>query len=274
MAIALGSCSVKPAIKPREIRITVFDKNTSLPVDSASVTLITMVDARDIYPETKYTDGSGHCSFMVTPNPSGEYQVRTEKKGLIPWFDAGYASLIRSVSNINIKTDRNIVLYLTSDSMNHISFWKNRAVRYSADSLVYLLKSDKFPLRSEFPVLLWEDIPGLLSIGNSRTLISKYPISALSSSYSKECYLGIIALWFIESARITELKETWNPSEKFPSLTPALQYSDRPGMSPENSEIIDKVFNAYKNWWEKVKSMDKKEGSKLNPLEKTGLEWR
>jgi hypothetical protein len=274
MMIAAVGCSVNPTVKSKEIRITVMDKKTKLPVDSAQVSFITIVDGKDVYPEVKYTDTRGRCCFSITHNPSAQYQVNTTKKGLLSYFDADYIKLIRSYAIIDEKTDNNIVLYLTSDSLNHINYWKKITVRYAINTLIDLLKSNAYPDRSRFPLLVWSDIPELLTIGTSRTLITNYPISLLSSSYAKECYLGIISLWFIESARITELKKAYDPMEKFPSLTPSLRYIDKPELTPDNDALIDKAYEAYKTWWDKVKTMDKQQGCRINPLENTGLEWR
>ena len=131
-------------------------------------------------------------------------------------------------------------------------------------------------MRSEFPLLLWENIPELLAIGNSNIMINKYPISVASSSYQKDCYLGIIALWFIEAIRISALKNTLDPNEIFPSLTPSLYYSGNENREPASGriEIMKKACQAYLLWWDKVKGLDKENGCKINPLDNTNLEWK
>jgi hypothetical protein len=274
LLILSAACSVLQNAGPKEIVITVLDKKTNLPVDSALVTFTTIVEARDVFPEVKYTDVSGRCRFFITPNPAAQYQANTSKKGLLSYFDAENVNLVGSFAFVNEKTDKNLVLYLTSDSMNHINYWKKNTVRYEIDSLVCLLKSNAYPLRSEFPLMLWQDIPELLANGNNKSLVNKYPVPVYSSGYSQECYMGIVSLWFIESVRIAELKKTWDPLEKFPSQTPSLRYKDNPELIPDSGEIMEKVYQAYKNWWEKIKDTGKENGCKINPLEKTNLEWR
>jgi hypothetical protein len=223
----------------------------------------------------KYTDKSGCCSFSSDYNPLAQYQVRTLKDGYLGYFDKSHSELNRAFAFINEKTGNDIFLYLTSDSMNHNNYWESVTTRYEIDTLISLLKSNKYPLRSEFPKLLWGDIPALLAIGNNRTSINKYPISALSSSYNKDCYLGIIALWFIESIRISELKNSLAPVDKFPSLTPSLRYSDTNNLeSASNIELMEKGYQSYVTWWNEVKEMDKQQASKINPLKKSALKWR
>lgn len=273
MLIMLGmACSAQQKVKHRVIRITVLDKNTGLPIDSAKVITSMMVDSRDVVVDVKYTNKYGRCSFSIDANPLASGRVGTFKKGFIGFFDGNYVDMDRSFAFVN-KTDKNIVLYLTSDSMNHINYWKKITIRYDIDTLVNLLKSNTYPDRSAFPLLFWEDIPKLLTIGNDSTLINNFPISVISSSYMKECYLGIISLWFIESFRITELKKISSPWEKFPSQTLTLRYISKPELTPNNIETMERAYQAYKSWWEKIKNMDKEQACKINPLENTGLEW-
>jgi len=274
LLVFTAACSTVHDVSNKKINITVFDKNTNLPVDSARVVLTKIVESRDIYTYTKYTDATGQCSFPLTLNSSVQYQVGCEKEGLLSYFDESYADLIRSFAFVNENTGDNLVLYLTSDSMNHINYWAKRSSRYDIDTLIHLLKSNSYPDRMGFPALVWEDIPGLLTIGNDNTLVNKYPENPLSSGYMKDCYLGVISLWFIESTRITVLNKIYDPMQKFPSMTPALRYKDNPEVPASSIETMETAFHAYKSWWEKIKNMDKEQGCKINPLENTNLEWR
>ena len=195
------------------------------------------------------------------------------KKGFIGYYDESYTLLDRSLSFLTEKTGNTINLYLTSDTLNQRNFWVSHSTKYNIDTLINLLKSNRYPLRSEFPLLRWEDIPELLAIGNSNSLINKYPISIVSSSSSEDCYLGIVSLWFIESIRISEVKSTMVPNEKFPSFTPSLHYTGNTSkeLVSNSNEIMQKAYQAYLTWWNKVKNIDKEQGCKINPLENTNL---
>jgi len=281
LAIIAGACSATRHSKSVTYKITVIDKKTNSPVDSARVILMSVVDSRDTYTYTNYTDARGRCSFSLDYNPSAQYRVGSMKRGYTGYFDESYADLDRSFSCMNEKTGNSVKLYLTSDTLNHKNFWASRTTRYDIDTLISLLKSNSYPLRSEFPLLIWEDIPELLAVGNSRTVINKYPLHVASSSYPKDCYLGIVALWFIESIRIATLKKNMNPNEKFPSLAPSLrnlkQFShaylnENEPLAP--SEIMEKAFQAYLRWWDKVKGLEVENACRFDPLAYTMLEWQ
>jgi hypothetical protein len=272
--ILIVACSVQPRSKQRIFRITVLDKTNNLPVDSAQVVFTSIVESRDVNIEVKYTNAAGKCSFPVNPDPRAQYQFGASKTGFLSYFDEADIDLVKSHAFVYEKTGENIILYVTSDSLNHVNYWEKNAIRYDIDTLVSVLKSDKYPHRSSLPVLGWKDIPGLLAIGNDSTLITNFPVSVLSSFSPGKCYLGIVALWFIESARITELKKISDPAEKFPSMTPAMRYRGNPDLPPNSHEMLGKAFKAYKDWWEKNKNLKPEQGSKSNPLEKINLEWR
>ena len=68
-------------------------------------------------------------------------------------------------------------------------------------------------------------------------------------------------------------KNLYNPYEEFPSMTPALRYKDNPELMANTLVSMEKAYQAYKSWWEKIKNMDKEQGCQINPLENTGLEW-
>ncbi|MBP7508537.1 MAG: hypothetical protein KA807_11985 [Prolixibacteraceae bacterium] len=268
------ACSITRKSDVKVYDIKVVNKMNNSPIDSVQVNLVTIIDSKDVFEDIKYTDKNGRCKFSKDNNPLAQYQVRAMKDGFLGYYDKSYRDLDRSYSFINSETGDNIILYLTNDSLNHESYWAERTIRYNVDTLIGLLKSNNYPLRSEFPLLLWEDIPGLLGIGNDNTKINHYPVNVASSSYEKGCYLGIVSLWFIESARITELKKTSDPFKKFPSLTPTLQDKNDPELTSNNIEIMGKAYQAYMKWWDKVKMMDKELGCKINPLENTDLVWR
>lgn len=273
--LLFSSCNVLHKSNKEVFRITVLDEVDDVPINNARVFLVTIVNNIDIYIDTLYTDSHGKCKFQVNYPSSAQYQVRADKDGLLHYFEIGYKNLSRGSSFINTETGNNIKLYLTSDSLNHIKYWSSWTTRYETKTLINLLKSNKYPLRSEFPLLLWEDIPKLLEIGNSTTLINKYPMHIFSSTFPEDCYLGIVSLWFIESIRITELKKTVVPTEKFPSMTPSLHYQGKVDRNriTNSVEIMEKAYVEYLTWWNEVKDMDKDTACKIDPLGEINIKW-
>ena len=118
MLMMLGvACSAQQKAKHRMVRITVLDKNTGLPIDSAKVIISMMLDARDVVKDVNYIDQSGRCSFSINAAPEASGRVGAFKKGFIGFFDDRYNDLDKSFASIN-KTDKYIVLYLTCDRIH------------------------------------------------------------------------------------------------------------------------------------------------------------
>jgi len=84
----------------------------------------------------------------------------------------------------------------------------------------------------------------------------------------------MIALWFIESIRISDTREIVHPFEKFPSQIPVLQDTREPELRINTIKKMEKAYKAYVLWWEKTKNMETDHGSKIDPLETTNLKWR
>lgn len=276
LVFIVSACSVTKKTQQTVYKITVIDKNNNSLIDSAKVILTALIDSRDVYEYVKYTDSCGRCTFSVNYNPLAQYRVRSMKNGFIGYYDESFIDLDRAFSFLNEKSGNTIDLYLTSDTLNHRNFWASHTTHFDIDTLINYLKSNRYPLRSEFPLLQWEDIPELLAIGNNSMLINKYPICVTSSSYQKDCYLGIVSLWFIESIRISELKKTLNPNEKFPSQTPSLHYLENENQEwvSNSTEIMKKAYQSYLIWWDKVKGLDKEHACRINPFENINLEWK
>ena len=173
LMVGIGSFAI-PKSKTRTIRITVIDKKTNKPVDSAQLIMQTIINDLDVKITNNYTDRSGKCRISIDNNPAHHVKIGAFKKGLIGYFDGRFINLDRSFGDLT-DTIKELTLFLTSDLMNHTNFWKMRAPRYDIDTLINLLRTNKYPDRSSLPLMSWEDIPRLLSIGNSIIAINHFP---------------------------------------------------------------------------------------------------
>jgi len=275
--IVLGlSCTTGQKTMTKEIIVTVIDKKDSKPIDNAEVTLKTWTDT-DLNNETKYTDLGGQCSFSFDFNESTRYQIFTRRKGYFVYFNIEENDKLKSNKDIISTTENNIILYLTSDSLHLVDYYARRTAYYHIDTLIQLLRADNYQPDGKYaiPKLNWEDISELLEIGNDQTKITNFPRNGLSSYYQKDCYLGVISLWLIESIRITEQRNLIHPFEKFPSLNPLFkEKNNRTPLKDLNTmKNMETASQAYKNWWQTVKNMDIKEACKINPLKETNLSW-
>lgn len=271
LLMACIGCSALPKSKTRTIRITVIDKNSNMPVDSAQVNMQTTINDLDFRTAVKYTDKSGKCRISIEKNPALSGMIAACKKGLIGYFDGRFVDLDRSFAKIKTTT-KELTLYLTSDPMNHSNYWKQKAPKYDIDTLIFMLKANKFPDRSNLPLLSWEDIPHLLTIGNSTILINHYPICLISSSSQQDTFLGVVVLWFIESIRISQQSKSYDPLEAFPSWEPVI-FNKNPLDDVSITGAMGIAYNAYLTWWQKAQNMDRDEACKINPLGNTNLTW-
>lgn len=214
------SCSEEQKVLTKQINISLIDIVYDLPIDSAKVTLTSIVGAKDIYTDIEYTNSNGLCSFSFEFKPATDYRITAQKDEYWDYLVDDSTNISKSSIRIKEDTEKNQILFLSSDSNQNNEFWRSKMPRYEIDSLIAMLKSNTY--NSRFPLLLWEDIPGLIKVANDTTLISNFPTNSLSSFSQKECYVGVLSMWLIESIRITETKGLYSISGNFPSLNPIL----------------------------------------------------
>ncbi|NOR87952.1 MAG: hypothetical protein GQ527_10110, partial [Bacteroidales bacterium] len=106
------------------------------------------------------------------------------------------------------------------------------------------------------------------------TIINRYPVNPISSRSSFDCHVGIVALWFIETIRLTE-QDNSTSRLKYPSITPSLMYlGNDPNEYPTNSkELMELAYQEYEKWWKKVEHINRGEASQLDPLKGTKIFW-
>jgi len=255
----------------KSLEVSIIDKHTDSIVVNAEVILTTIVEAVDIYTNTKYTDSSGRCSFEFEFDPLAVYRIMARKKGFYNYMSEDSINNIRPGMNVIMNTKENISLFLTSDSSHYKDYWNNKLIRYNPDTLIYLLRSNKFI--GGIPLMIWEDIPALLTIAADTTIINHFPTNPISSYLMKQCRLGIVSLWFIESVRISEAKNLYNPASKYPSLNPVLSNTSGAKGSIDDIDQMNVAYNAYLSWWNGDKELNRRDRAKINPLERIDLEW-
>lgn len=265
----LPSCSKEHDISTKKINLTVLDEKDNSPIDNVQVIFNACSETMTLKPETIFTDISGHCTFSFNYKAGTNYEIWLKKKGYYNYLEDDIEGVNKSTINIKDSTKEDITLYLTSDSLQNSDYWKNKAIRYNMDTLINLLKDNKLTI---MPLLIWEDIPRLLEISNDTTILSIFPRNIISSYWQKECYLGVISLWFIESIRKVELTEKYSPVDVYPSLNPIITQKD--GLNDKSDlEKMELASIIYKDWWQTVKQLDKKEACKINPFEDTSIGW-
>ena len=114
------------------------------------------------------------------------------------------------------------------------------------------------------------DISTLLSYRNNKTILKKFPTNPISSMIGDSVTVGNIALWTIESIRISELNGDTSEFQRFPSLNPMIR--DTLHRQMDKFSLQDSASKKYFEWWN---NGDLKLGDKLqiNPFKGTNLVW-
>jgi len=123
----------------------------------------------------------------------------------------------------------------------------------------------------ELPLLDKNDIPTLIEYVQNKQIIAKHPTNPISSFICDSVSLGVIAMWTIESIRLTEINNNKSDIYRYPSLNPRLV--DTTYTITNKMELQYIASTCYGNWWNKSY---KSELSKLNdnPLKNTSIRWR
>jgi hypothetical protein len=277
MVLALGlSCSSALEVIAKKINLTVIDEKSNAPIDSVQVIFTSIIGAKDINKGTRYTNALGICSFSFDYEPEASYEILAKKRGYFSYIvdDSDSGSGCKSNIRITESTKEKIILYLTSDSLQNANYWKKKTIRYNIDTLIQILRGNEFQtIRGiGLPLLIWDDIPKLLEISNDTTMLSNFPRNGISSYWQKECYLGVISMWMIESIRIIEEKGIFDPFERYPSLNPIIRQNGRLDNKPDLVKM-ELASNIYMDWWRKVGCLDKKEACRINPFKDSDIGW-
>jgi len=267
--VFIASCSAEHEGSTKKIKVSVIDEKTNRPVDSAQVILNTWDEINPMKADTIITNSSGQCIFSLKYETGSHYEIWAIKRGYYNYLSDDTGSTNKSLIEITEKTQSDITLYLTSDSMQNSNYWKNKAKRYNIDTLINKLRGNEL---FGLPLLIWEDIPKLLEISNDTIMLSNFPRNMLSSNWQKECYLGIVSLWLIESIRKTEETGKYNPFDVYPSLNPIIK--EKIGYDKKSDlEKMQLASNIYNDWWQRVMNLDKKEACKIDPFKDAGVGW-
>lgn len=114
------------------------------------------------------------------------------------------------------------------------------------------------------------DISTLLKYRNDKTILEKFPTNPISSMIGDNITVGNIALWTIESIRISELNGDTNQFERYPSLNPMI--IDTTNTITDIFILQDNVASIYYNWWNNTE-LTVSERININPLESTNYRW-
>lgn len=265
----------------KKVTVNVIDGKTRSPIENAQVTIVTLINSKEVVPETKNTDKKGKCAFQLYFGSSYQYNVDVRKKKYYPYYSTDTGNKESSFKSGISSNEKEITLYLSPDSLQLLRYYASLTPHFQIDTLINMLKANKYKAEnmSCLPELKWEDIPRLLEIGNVQKKIARFPHNPVSSYDQRVCLLGVMALWMVESIRISEGKPLISPQERFPSQNPRLISKKQENVPPtlqdqKNIEILQEAYRAYKLWWSQAQKMERKRAVRMNPLSNTGLSWQ
>ena len=264
----------------KKITVKVLDLKTRKPVENATVSVdIVKAGVADVVTRKSLTDKHGQCIFTVDTGMDIGYTLTARKDGYFNCFTQDPDSPLVSSKSFMSVISSPVTLYLTADSAHLRDYYYSITPHMHVDTLVAQLKNDRFSPSTMFylPDLKWEEIPKLLKIAKDTSKITRFTENPYSSIKLEKCYLGVFAMWLIESIRISEGKSYPEPVKRFPSLNPVIIEKSR-GESVFSSffinyEMIEIAYEAYANWYESYKNTDPVKACQINPLERTGLTW-
>jgi hypothetical protein len=144
--------------------------------------------------------------------------------------------------------------------------------KISVKEYIRLLKSDNYTA-SDLPAFTADDIPALLVYRNETELIGNFPRNPISSSYVKECKLGMYVLWTIESIRAVSINSQYL-IQRFPTQQPAFTLRNGTEFKAIQDDLSHQIAaKAYYDWWENHKNQTFNRFSNIDPLATTDYRW-
>src|SRR3972149_8061112 len=117
--VFIASCSADHGDSMKKIIVSVIDEKSNKPVDSTQVIFNTWFEIQPLKTDTIIANSLGQCSFSFKYEAGAGYEIWAQKKGYYSYLldDTGRAN--KSTIEITDKTQGNITLYLTSDSIQN-----------------------------------------------------------------------------------------------------------------------------------------------------------
>ena len=121
--------------KHKKFIVTVLDKKTEKPVWYAQVVTTTFQNGSKISSETKTTDTDGKCKFVIDNDDSYQYNLLTTKVGYFPCPSQDANNDKVSEKILLPDNEKDVVLYLSSESNNGEASLKSKQVATNPDSV-------------------------------------------------------------------------------------------------------------------------------------------
>lgn len=140
------------------------------------------------------------------------------------------------------------------------------------EEYIFALKSNQYDAL-DMPPLTYKEIPALLEYRNDTYVINKFPRNPISSHYQRECTVGMVVIWTIESIRAVSVNSS-SLFMRFPSQNPVLALRNAPQLEFALSSASHKAAaKAYYDWWYNNKNRSYNNFKRQDPLKNTNYRW-
>jgi hypothetical protein len=152
----------------------------------------------------------------------------------------------------------------------------NRVAEF--DSLMTNLAANNYEMSENIslPDLYWDDIPFLLEIAESDLTLTGFPRNPNSTYAQYQAYMGIVAMWMIESIRLDNVNRSPDDLQPFPSNNLLLVEASAENITdfrPNTFIELRTAAEAYKRWWKLYPLVGIDRLKKIDPLAISGLKW-
>ncbi|RMG71104.1 MAG: DUF4943 domain-containing protein [Bacteroidetes bacterium] len=271
--IGLGTFSNCGQPDPLQVRVTVVDRPSAQPIDSAGVVLFRIFQDQDtLVLDTQWTAATGTVTLTWQPETGFAYEAmafrRHYREVLHP--SGGYYEHWAPVPPEDTSA---VVLYLEPIPPPDPERYERMHAEVPLSEVLLTLKTDQWAW-TFLPRLGWDDIPGLLEAGRDTGHVAAYPRHPLSTYRPDSARVGLVALWLIEAIRRREAAGSEAGNLMPPSRAPVLG-TRRGNPSGYNTPAqVRQAQAAYQTWWDGLQSLeDPRSGARRNPLSGSGYSW-
>jgi len=258
-------------IDPYPVEVSVQDRVTQTPLDSAGVVLTRSIGKTQEVIDTLWTNEEGMLSLMLRPEKDYDYSVKAFRMHYEEALSESGADY-ENEGRIDVlgKSD-SLTLYLDPIELPDPERFTKMYAEVPVKEVVAALTSDNWTW-TFLPRLTWADVPSLLAIGQDTAFLHTYPRHPLSTYQPDSVRVGLTALWLVEAIR-RQARNADRPGALMPPSRAPVLGTRKGNPSGFNSKRqIQSAFAGYEAWWQGLQT-DTTKAIRSNPLKGRGMSW-
>lgn len=258
---------------PTIINLQVVNKETQQPLDSARVVLYRYYDSNYLTAiDSQWTGADGVSNFRFISEDGYKYLVEANRKYFQPVLNENGATYDNQLDIVAGDTNMAVLLLELIPPPDPEKYEMIHPA-VPVNQVIAALATDTWEWVF-LPKLYWEDIPALLMVGGDSSYVQNYPRNPQSTYRPDSVRTGLVALWLVEAIRKGTLASEEITGDLMPpSRAPVLGTSKGNPKGFNSTAQIRAALQAYQEWWEAGKTLEKAEAAKANPLAGKGVSW-